>query len=91
MAAQNRYLALYHTETPTAGYTLFNFSVSTDVKYAKTSSVQIQFQVNNAFDVIYQSNLSRLKYFEYYSQSPNGRLGMYSMGRNICFRVNIPF
>jgi iron complex outermembrane receptor protein len=40
--------------------------------------VQIQVQVNNVFDAVYQSNLSRLKYFEYYSRTPDGRSG--SMG-----------
>jgi len=90
-AAQNRYLALYNTETATKGYTLFNVALGADVKYAKSSTMQIQFQVNNVFNTVYQSNLSRLKYFEYYAQSPNGHLGMYGMGRNICVKVNIPF
>jgi iron complex outermembrane receptor protein len=53
--------------------------------------MQFQIQVNNLLDENYQSNLSRLKYFEYYTQSPNGRYGMYGMGRNICVKLILPF
>lgn len=90
-AAQNRYLGLNNTETPTPAYTLFNVSLSTEVKYSGTRTLQVQFQVNNLFDVAYQSNLSRLKYFEYYAQSPNGRSGIYNMGRNIGVKAAVPF
>ena len=53
--------------------------------------MQFQFQVNNAFDKAYQSNLSRLKYFEYYSSSTSGHYGMFNMGRNICLKAILPF
>jgi iron complex outermembrane recepter protein len=90
-AAQNRYLALSNTETATPGYALFNFSVNVPLSYSKTNILQFQLQVNNIFDKAYQSNLSRLKYFEYYSNSPNGRTGMFGMGRNICVKIIMPF
>jgi len=90
-ATQDRFLALYGTETKTAGYTLFNASMGSDIHLSKKVTTQIQFQINNVFDVAYQSNLSRLKYFEYFNQSPNGRLGIYSMGRNFCVKLIIPF
>ena len=90
-AAQNRYLALYATETRTGGYGLVNFSVGADLRMSKGSMIHFQAQVNNVFDAAWQSNLSRLKYFEYYKASPNGHLGMYGMGRNICLKVTIPF
>jgi iron complex outermembrane receptor protein len=90
-ASQNRYMALYHTETRTSSYSLFNASCNFDVNYIKKARMQIQFQINNVFNIVYQSNLSRLKYFEYYNQSPNGMLGMYGMGRNVCVKVNFPF
>lgn len=89
--AQNRYLGLNNTETPTPAYALFNSGISAEIKYSKTQTLQLQFQVNNLFDKAYQSNLSRLKYFEYYNQSPNGFLGMYNMGRNICLKIILPF
>jgi len=90
-AAQNRYLALNNTETATPTFTLFNFSINTQINYSKTNTLQFQLQINNMFDKAYQSNLSRLKYFEYYESSPNGYVGMYSMGRNICLKAIVPF
>lgn len=90
-AAQNRYLALYNTETSTPAYALVNFSVGTQLKYSKTNTLQLQLQANNLFNYSYQSNLSRLKYFEYYNSSPTGNLGMYNMGRNICAKLIIVF
>jgi iron complex outermembrane receptor protein len=90
-AIQNQYLALFDTETKTPGYSLTNISVGFDSPLNKHTSWQLQFQVNNLFDVSYQSNLSRLKYFEYYSQSPTGRTGIYSMGRNFCVKMIFTF
>jgi iron complex outermembrane receptor protein len=89
-AAQNRYLALNNTETATPAYTLFNISLNTKIKFSKSNALQFQFQVNNLFDKAYQSNLSRLKYFEYYATSTNGHSGMYNMGRNICVKAIVP-
>ncbi len=90
-AAQNHFLALYQTETSTPGYTLLNGGILTNIKYTKYSSFQLQIQVNNVLDQAYQSNQSRLKYFEYYTASPSGHLGMYGMGRNICIKMLMPF
>jgi iron complex outermembrane receptor protein len=89
--AQNRYLALSGTETATQWYALSNFSVQIQMKYSIKNTLQFQLQANNIFDKAYQSNLSRLKYFEYYTSSPNGHLGMFGMGRNICFKIIVPF
>ncbi|HZG25188.1 MAG TPA: TonB-dependent receptor, partial [Chitinophagaceae bacterium] len=90
-AAQNRYLALNNTETATPGYVLFNISANTELNFFKNVPLQFQFQVNNLLDKAYQSNLSRLKYFEYYTQSPNGRFGIYNMGRNFCLKLITSF
>lgn len=90
-AAQNRYLALNDTEKPTPGFSLFNVLIGTQIKYCKENQLQFQLQVNNVFDKAYQSNLSRLRYFEYYSHSPNGRYGIYNMGRNICLKLIMSF
>ncbi len=89
--AQNRYLGLYKTETPTAAYTLMNASVHTDISYSPKQHISIQLSVNNIFNTAYQNHLSRLQYFEYYTKSPNGHLGIYNMGRNICMKMIIPF
>lgn len=90
-APQNRYLALYYTETPTAGYTVFNIAAGATIRQTQKSNWQVQLQVNNVFDAVYQSNMSRLKYFEYYQQSPNGRYGIYGMGRNVCVKFIFSF
>ena len=90
-AAQNRFLGLDNTETYTPGYTLVNIGFTAEIKCAALQQLQLQFQVNNLLNKAYQSNLSRLKYFEYYNQSPNGHLGIYNMGRNICLKMTLAF
>ena len=45
---------------------------------------------NNLFDVAYQDHLSRLKYFEFYSNSPTGHYGIYNMGRNVAIKIDFP-
>ncbi len=89
--AQNRYLGLSGTETATPSYTLFNLGLSTEIKYSETNTIQIMLQANNLFDKAYQSHLNRLKYFEYYTYSPNGHYGIYNMGRNITLKIIVPF
>jgi iron complex outermembrane receptor protein len=90
-ASQNRYLALSHTETPTPGYTLINIGTGTTLIHTSKTSLEFMLNVNNLFNVAYQSNLSRLKYFEYYTQSPNGHLGIYNMGRNFSAKIIATF
>jgi iron complex outermembrane receptor protein len=89
--AQNRYLGLYGTETPTAQYVLLNAFVHTGIRYTKKQMMQVEIGINNILNTAYQSHLSRLQYFEYYTQSPNGHLGIYNMGRNVCMKVIFPF
>ena len=89
--AQNRYLGLNNTETFSPNYTLIDFCTVTSIKYAKNKSLTLQFSVNNLFDKSYQSNLNRLKFFEYYEKSPTGNLGIYNMGRNVSVKAIIPF
>ncbi len=89
--AQNHYLALNKTETPTPAFVLVNLGLLTTIQYSKNHSLQFNLQVNNLFDAIYQSNQSRLKYFEYYNSSPGGYSGIYGMGRNICAKVILGF
>jgi outer membrane receptor protein involved in Fe transport len=91
-ARQDRYLGLNNTETATAAYTLVNAGIDGSIHIGQNRpALRVLFQVNNLFDVAYQSNLSRLKYFEYFTHSPNGNLGIYGMGRNMCVKVTIPF
>jgi len=90
-AAQNRYLGLNNTETATPDYLLLNISALAEINYYKNKTLQVQVQVNNLFDKAYQSNLSRLKYFEYYTQPASGHSGIYSMGRNSCVKLIMSF
>ncbi|MEO8854711.1 MAG: TonB-dependent receptor, partial [Ginsengibacter sp.] len=89
--AQNRYLGLDKTETATAAYTLWDASANIEFNYLKSQTLQFQVAVNNILNTAYQSHLSRLQYFEYYTQSPNGHLGIFNMGRNICLKVIASF
>lgn len=90
-ATQNRYLALFDTETMTSRYALINTGAGATIHMSQKTNWQFQFQVNNVLDAAYQSNMSRLKYFEYYQSPPNGRSGIYSMGRNICAKIIFSF
>jgi iron complex outermembrane receptor protein len=90
-SAQSHYLALFNTETLTQGYALTNISLGLETPGDQRTHWQWQLQVNNLWDVAYQSNLSRLKYFEYYSQSPNSHTGIYNMGRTICIKLIFTF
>lgn len=90
-ADQNKFYALDNTESFTAGYTLINGGVGSALKTKKGRTIcDIFLQADNIFNIAYQSNLNRLKYFEYYNQSPNGRSGIYNMGRNLSFKVIVP-
>ncbi|MBC6109441.1 TonB-dependent receptor [Pedobacter fastidiosus] len=91
-ADQNRFYALDNTETFTAGYSLFNAGVGSTLK-SKTGKTlfDVFIQIDNIFNKSYQSNLNRLKYFEYYNASPNGKSGIYNMGRNMSFKIIAPF
>ncbi|MBK0380254.1 TonB-dependent receptor [Mucilaginibacter segetis] len=91
-AAQNRFYALNNTETSTPGYTLINCGINaTLTKKSGKTICELFIQADNLFNVAYQSNLSRLKYFEYYKSSPNGYSGIYNIGRNLSFKVIVPF
>ena len=90
-ATQNRFLALYQTETASPSYTLVHLSAMAFIRYGKDNQFQLQVQVNNLMNTTYQNNLSRLKYFEYYTASPNGHTGIYNMGRNFCAKIIMPF
>ncbi|MBO9640454.1 MAG: TonB-dependent receptor, partial [Siphonobacter aquaeclarae] len=87
---QNRFLAQYGTETATPGYQLVNVGLGTDiVAKNKKRLASFYFSANNVFDVAYQSHQSRLKYLDL--NRATGRTGVYNMGRNLSFKLIIPF
>ena len=90
-AKQDRIFSAYGTETPTPGYILFNAGMGTDIVNNKGKVLlSINIMGNNITNVAYQSNMSRLKYFEEYPDNPTGRSGIYNMGRNISFKITFP-
>jgi iron complex outermembrane recepter protein len=89
--AQNQVYRVDNTETPTAAYNLVSAGTSIAIKGKDgTTWCNLAIRVDNLFDVVYQSHLNRLKYFEYYRQSPNGRFGIYNPGRNVSIRIDVP-
>jgi iron complex outermembrane receptor protein len=91
-ARQTRYYAVDGAETATTGYLLLGAGVGTTLRTkVGREAVQLIVQADNLLNTAYQSHLSRLKYFEYYAASPNGRLGIFSPGRNVGMKVVVPF
>jgi len=87
-ATQNRFYAVDNTETQTKGYKLVNLGAGVSITNKKDKTVcRLMVNANNLFDVSYQSHQNRLKYFEYYQQSPNGHYGIYNMGRNFAVKA----
>jgi iron complex outermembrane receptor protein len=91
-AKQDRVYLADNTETATPGYALLGAGIGTDI-INKSSKVlfSIAVSANNLTNAAYQSHLSRLKYFEQYPNNPTGRSGIYNMGRNISFKLIVPF
>jgi iron complex outermembrane receptor protein len=86
---QNHPFTAYGTETKTPGYTLINAGISGNVISKNRTLFSIYINAMNLGDVAYQTHLSRLKYTD-----PNpltGRIGVFNMGRNFSFKVNVPF
>lgn len=91
-AAQNRAYLADNTETKTPGYTLLDAGMGSDVVDKKGNTLfSIGIFGTNLADVAYQSNMSRLKYFDNYPVNGTGRSGIYSMGRNISIKITVPF
>ncbi|MCW3086869.1 MAG: TonB-dependent receptor [Sediminibacterium sp.] len=87
-AAQDHFYAVDNTETQTQGYALLNMGAGISITNKKDKSFCVfSVNVNNLFDVAYQSHQNRLKYFEYYQHSPNGKYGIYNMGRNLAVKA----
>jgi iron complex outermembrane receptor protein len=66
-------------EIPTSGYQVFDISFNTDLKIGG-QYWNVGLSINNIFNTAYFDHLSNLK-----------QLGYYNQGREICFRLKIPF
>ena len=89
--AQNRFFAAYGTETYTAGYNLLGAGVGFKITNAAGKNIlQVNIEGTNLANVNYQSNMSRLKYFDNPVVPPGITPGIFNMGRNISFKVLVP-
>ncbi len=87
--AQDHPFTGFDTETKTPGYSLVNIGLGGDIASQGKTLFSIYLAANNIGDVAYQSHLSRLKYTDV--NNVTGRMGVFNMGRNFSFKVNIPF
>ncbi len=90
--AQDRFFAAYGTETYTAGYNLLSAGLGAKITGAKGKSiVDIFIEGTNLANVNYQSNMSRLKYFDNPSVPAGVQPGIFNMGRSFSLKAVIPF
>ncbi|HVK97734.1 MAG TPA: TonB-dependent receptor [Flavisolibacter sp.] len=87
--AQNNAYTANDTETPTPAYSLFNAGLTGNITSRNKTLFSVYLLGNNLTNVAYQSHLSRLKYAD--ENQVTGRRGVFNMGRNFVFKVNIPF
>jgi iron complex outermembrane receptor protein len=86
--AQNNPFTGYNTETQTPAYTLLNIGYSTQIQHRNKTLFSVSLVGQNLADVAYQHHLNRLKYGP--MNDATGRMGVFNMGRNFSFKVNIP-
>jgi iron complex outermembrane receptor protein len=90
-ADQSHFYGVDNTETFTPGYALINLGAGTTITgKGKKTICELFLQLDNVFNTAYQANMNRLKYFEYYTASPNGRSGIYNTGRNFSVKAIVP-
>ena len=90
--AQNRFFSAYGTETYTAGYNLLSAGIGGNlVNAAGKKVVELFIEGTNLANASYQSNMSRLKYFDNPVVPAGVQPGIFNMGRNISFKAVVPF
>ncbi len=93
---KNIYSALY-TELPSAAYTLFNASLGTNFVNPRSGHLFCSFYVNctNLSNISYADHLNLAQYFRAINGNivtvTNQRQGVFNMGRDISFKLVIPF
>jgi iron complex outermembrane recepter protein len=90
--AQDHFFAAYGTETYTSGYNLLSAGIGGNlVNAAGKKVIELFIEGTNLANVNYQSNMSRLKYFDNPVVPAGVQPGIFNMGRNISFKVVVPF
>jgi iron complex outermembrane receptor protein len=85
---QSQVFFAYNTETSTGGYSLLNAGLGADITRKGRAFFSVHLTGSNLTDVAYQNHLSRLKYTDV--NNATGRQGVFNMGRNFQFRLNVP-
>lgn len=89
---QNRFFSAYGTETYTGGYNLLSAGLGGEiVNSAGNTVLKVFIEGTNLANTNYQSNMSRLKYFDNQTVPAGIQPGIFNMGRNISFKVVVPF
>jgi len=90
--AQDHFFAAYGTETYTAGYNLLSAGIGGNLTNNNGQTiVRLFIEGTNLANVNYQSNMSRLKYFDNANVPAGVQPGIFNIGRNISFKVIVPF
>ena len=95
--AQNNIYSAFYTELPAAQYTVLNAGLGTGIINPKTGKTICSVYVNctNLTNVAYADHLNLAQYFLAYNGTPvtvtRQNQGIYNMGRNINFKLIIPF
>ncbi len=77
------------SQAAAAGYTLFNAGAGGDIMSNGKRLCEVYIVCNNLFDTGYMDYMSRFKYLPV--NFATGRVGVFNMGRNVSFKVIIPF
>jgi iron complex outermembrane recepter protein len=86
---QNKIYYKYGNETVTPSYALINAGIGGDICSHERTLFSVYIYGSNLGDIAYQSNMSRLKYTD--TNNVTGRTGVFNMGRNLSFKLIIPF
>jgi iron complex outermembrane receptor protein len=90
--AQNQFFSAYGTETRTPGYNLINAGMGADLTNSKGKVfLKVFVEGKNLAGTVYQSNMSRLKYFDNPVVPKGIAPGIFNIGRNIDFKLVMPF
>jgi iron complex outermembrane receptor protein len=77
------------SKAATKGYTLLNAGIGGDIQGSGHTICKVYIVCNNLLDTPYIDYMSRFKYFPV--NNTNGKVGVYNMGRNVSFKLIIPF
>jgi iron complex outermembrane recepter protein len=97
-AKQDKVYLANNTETVTPGYMLYNAGAGAEITNKQGKALfSIDILGNNITNIAYQSNMSRLKYMDFYINKSGNPVnltgpgsGIFNMGRNISFKLTIP-